>query len=95
MWIFLADARLFFFLLGEALHQLQLLHWFPLLIDGDELQRNARNTNKASPNLFQVLHQLIATGNMNSCTVACTDINIITLMSQEQAGANLIRFLLQ
>lgn len=48
--MFLEDAR--FFLLGEALHQLQLLDWFPLLIDGDELQRNAGNKNEASSDLL-------------------------------------------
>lgn len=43
----------FFFLLGEAFHQLQLLHWFPLLIDGDELQRSTGIKNEASPNWFK------------------------------------------
>lgn len=41
------------FLLGEAFHQLQLLHWFPLLIDGDELQRSTGIKNEASPNWFK------------------------------------------
>lgn len=36
-----ADGQ-FIFLLGEAFHQLQLLHWFPLLIDGDELQEEKK-----------------------------------------------------
>lgn len=31
-------------LLGETLHILQLVHWFPLLVDGEELQQNAKNT---------------------------------------------------
>lgn len=39
--ISLEDACLFCFLLGEVLHHLQLLHWFPLLVDGDKLQENA------------------------------------------------------
>lgn len=41
------------FLLGEAFHQLQLLYWFPLLIDGDELQRSTGIKNEASPNWFK------------------------------------------
>lgn len=39
-WIFTVDAGLLF---GETPHQLQLLHWFPLLVYGDKLRGNTRS----------------------------------------------------
>lgn len=77
------SRRLLFLLLGQALHQLQLLHWFPLLIDCDKLQRNARNKKVKLAAVEQK-----ATRRLSEQTFQRSN-------SLEQAGTNLIRFLPQ
>lgn len=84
-------ARSLLPLLGQVLHHLQLLHWLPLLVDGDQLQRSHSLSGRVDGKAARQKVTRWASEGMLQRTSA----NIITQMSPEPAATNLITLLPQ